>query len=219
MYEESTINSLGDETGEGEEVSASSDDRDIEPTTAQDTDDAERTTDEGDDSASGEVIKVAVDWVEFEGALENNSPDLRSFLNKITGDVMRVFEGGENSDVKLRQTEESDDFVFIEPISSREQYRWMEEFIEVVEEPTLKDKLNIAIDGKGAFRRFKDVLMGYPVERERILAWHPRLARNLCDVVIRSRCYCFCRDRRMLRPGRGDSRQWRCRRGKRRQLL
>ena len=46
----------------------------------------------------------------------------------------------------------------------------MEEFIEVVEEPTLKDKLNIAIDGKGAFRRFKDVLMAYPNERERWFA-------------------------------------------------
>jgi hypothetical protein len=120
-----------------------------------------------DDSGTVEPIKVAVDWIEFEGALENNSPDLRSFLNKITGDVIRVFEGGENSEMKLRQTEQSDDFIFIDPISSREQYRWMEEFIEVVEEPTLKDKLNIAIDGKGAFRRFKDVLMGYPTERER----------------------------------------------------
>jgi hypothetical protein len=122
------------------------------------------------EETSSETIKVAVDWVEFEGALENNSPDLRSFLNKITGDVIRVFESGDGSELKLRQTEESDDFLFIEPISSREQYRWMEEFIEVVEEPTLKDKLNIAIDGKGAFRRFKDVLMAYPVERERWFA-------------------------------------------------
>ena len=122
------------------------------------------------DSEPGETVKVAIDWVEFEGALENNSPDLRSFLNTITGDVIRIFESGEGSDLKLRQTEESNDFIFIEPISSREQYRWMEEFIEIVQESTLKDKLNIAIDGKGAFRRFKDVLMAYPTERERWFA-------------------------------------------------
>ena len=42
----------------------------------------------------------------------------------------------------------------------------MEEFIEETQDAVLKDKLNIAIDGKGAFRRFKDVLVGYPVDRE-----------------------------------------------------
>ena len=31
----------------------------------------------------------------------------------------------------------------------------------------LRGRLNQAIDGKGAFRRFKDVLLNYPVERER----------------------------------------------------
>lgn len=119
---------------------------------------------------TGEMSKVAIDWVELEGALENNSPELHSFLNRVTGDVIRIFEGGENSDLRLKQTEASPDYLYIDPISSREQYRWMEEFIESVEEPTLKDKLNIAIDGKGAFRRFKDVLMAYPNERERWFA-------------------------------------------------
>ncbi|MCP4678171.1 MAG: hypothetical protein GY854_22190 [Deltaproteobacteria bacterium] len=128
------------------------------------------------DESSGEKIKVAVDWVELEGALENNSPELHSFLNTVTGDVIRIFEGGEGAESRLKQSESSPDYVYIEPVSSREQYRWMEEFIEIVEEPTLKDKLNIAIDGKGAFRRFKDVLVGYPVERER---WFQKRASKL----------------------------------------
>lgn len=117
-----------------------------------------------------ETIKVAVDWVEFEGALENNSPDLRSFLNTVTGDVIRVFESGEGAEIQLTEIEESNNFLYIEPVSSREQYRWMEEFIEDVEDSGLREKLNIAIDGKGAFRRFKDVLMAYPSERERWFA-------------------------------------------------
>ena len=124
--------------------------------------------DEGGDD--GTAIHVAVDWVELEGALENNSPELHSFLNKITGDVIRIFRGSEDAEDRLREVENSPDFLYIEPISSREQYRWMEEFIETVEEANLKDKLNIAIDGKGAFRRFKDVLVGYPAERERWFA-------------------------------------------------
>ncbi len=124
------------------------------------------------------MTKVALDWVELEAALENNSPELHSFLNTVTGDVIRVFEGTENSEARLKQAETSPDFIYIEPISSRDQYHWMEEFIEMVEEPTLKDKLNIAIDGKGAFRRFKDVLVGYPSERER---WFNKRSARLRD--------------------------------------
>ena len=130
----------------------------------------ESSSEESPEESSRQEVTVAVDWVELEGALENNSPELHSFLNTVTGDVIRIFEGGENADLRLKQAETSPDYLYIDPVSSREQYHWMEEFIEVVEEPTLKDKLNIAIDGKGAFRRFKDVLVGYPVERERWFA-------------------------------------------------
>src|SRR5262249_57709623 len=58
-------------------------------------------------------------------------------------------------------------YLRIDPVSSREQYRWMERFIPMVEDPELQGKLSQAIDGKGAFRRFKDVLMAYGPERER----------------------------------------------------
>jgi hypothetical protein len=126
--------------------------------------------------APGEVTRVSIDWVELEGALENNSPELHSFLNKGTGDVVRIFRGSEGAEQRLREVENDGDYLYIEPISSREQYRWMEEFIEATEEPNLKEKLNIAIDGKGAFRRFKDVLVGYPEERER---WFGKRATKL----------------------------------------
>jgi hypothetical protein len=43
----------------------------------------------------------------------------------------------------------------------------MERYIPMVEGPELAGKLTQAIDGKGAFRRFKDVLMSYGPERER----------------------------------------------------
>jgi hypothetical protein len=47
----------------------------------------------------------------------------------------------------------------------------MERFIATVEEPELHQKLVASIDGKGAFRRFKDVLMAYALERERWFAF------------------------------------------------
>ncbi len=43
----------------------------------------------------------------------------------------------------------------------------MQVFIQTVEDEDLREKLRIAIDGKGAFRRFKNVLVKYPEQRER----------------------------------------------------
>jgi len=42
--------------------------------------------------------------------------------------------------------------------SSRQGYFDMEAFIETVDDPAMVDRLSIAIDGKGAFRRFRGVL-------------------------------------------------------------
>ena len=55
----------------------------------------------------------------------------------------------------------------------------MEQFVGSVADEPLRERLIISIDGKGAFRRFKDVLLAYPAERERwfsyraeLLHWH-----------------------------------------------
>ncbi|MFO8071090.1 MAG: UPF0158 family protein [Polyangia bacterium] len=125
-----------------------------------------------------DCIRVALDWMELEGALENNSPDLNSFLNTVTGDVIRIFRGSDNAKMRVDEAENDGDYLHIDPISSREQYRWMEEFIESVEDAVLKEKLTIAIDGKGAFRRFKDVLVAYPDDRERWFAMRSAKLRD-----------------------------------------
>lgn len=43
-----------------------------------------------------------------------------------------------------------------------ESYNMMVDFAEEVEDELLREKLNIALDGKGAFRRFKRVIGDYP---------------------------------------------------------
>ncbi len=42
----------------------------------------------------------------------------------------------------------------------------MAAFAEELKDEDLKEKLQIALDGKGAFRRFKDVVSRYPEKRE-----------------------------------------------------
>ena len=43
----------------------------------------------------------------------------------------------------------------------------MEQFITTINDPDTVDRLDIAIRGKGAFRRFKDVLSRWPDELQR----------------------------------------------------
>ena len=52
-------------------------------------------------------------------------------------------------------------------MGSRGGYRDMELFIATVGDPAIADRLEIAISGKGAFRRFKDVLSRWPSELQR----------------------------------------------------
>ncbi|WP_307060331.1 UPF0158 family protein [Streptomyces achromogenes] len=61
------------------------------------------------------------------------------------------------------EAEEDDDperWLYVPALGSRAGYRDMELFTEEVEDAALADSLRIAIGGRGAFRRFKDVLAG-----------------------------------------------------------
>jgi hypothetical protein len=51
----------------------------------------------------------------------------------------------------------------------RQGYRLMEQFAATVRDPSLREKLDVALDGKGAFRRFRNVLYDYPAERRQWL--------------------------------------------------
>ena len=125
-------------------------------------------------------IRVELDWDALEIAVERNSPDTDSYLDLTTGRVLTITTGDPEAAINRQNVSENiRNFVRIDPASSREQYRWMERFVgSVVDEP-LRERLVISIDGKGAFRRFKDVLLAYPAERERwfsyradLLHWH-----------------------------------------------
>ncbi|OQX69057.1 MAG: hypothetical protein B6A08_07145 [Sorangiineae bacterium NIC37A_2] len=109
---------------------------------------------------------VPVDWEALEDAFENNAPEVHSYLHIATGEVIRVVDGIADPGMHSRIATDPS-YLRIDPVSSREQYRWMERFIPMVEDEEVKRRLSQAIDGKGAFRRFKDVLMSYSVERER----------------------------------------------------
>ena len=125
-------------------------------------------------------VTVAIDWDALELSVERNAPDSDSYLDLSTGAVVSVVAGEpDTAIVNEKIAANIRGYLRVEPASSREQYRWMEKFVGSVADEALRERLIISIDGKGAFRRFKDVLLGFPVERERwfsyranLLHWH-----------------------------------------------
>ena len=123
---------------------------------------------------------VPINWTDLETAFERNSPDTESFLDLRSGEVVTLTQGAiDYGEQRARVQGGGDGFLRVDPAASREQYKWMERFVAHVTDEPLRERLIIAIDGKGAFRRFKDVLLNYPTERERwfsyradLLHWH-----------------------------------------------
>jgi hypothetical protein len=134
-------------------------------------------------TANGPVREVPVDWEALEDAFENNAPEVHSYLHLTTGEVLRVVDGVADPQMHVRIASDGN-YLRIDPVSSREQYRWMERFIPMVDSPELRAKLTQAIDGKGAFRRFKDVLMSYAPERERWFAFRSERLRTFMEAWL-----------------------------------
>ena len=101
------------------------------------------------------------------------------YLNIETGEIVDNLEGDLDDEVL-----ESDNYVYIEPISSRESYTFMEDFIMTVKDLELKRKLKIAINGRGAFRMFWQTLQDYPEEKKRWIAFQEKKMSQYIDTWI-----------------------------------
>ena len=121
--------------------------------------------------------RVPIDWDDLEIALTMHSDEQTSYLDLRTGKVELGANEVIGSDVGLSEEEVETGFtegylIRVEPLSSQIEYRWMAAFAETVADRRLREMLDLALDGRGAFRRFKAVLSDYPVERERWFAYH-----------------------------------------------
>jgi hypothetical protein len=62
----------------------------------------------------------------------------------------------------------------------------MERFIPMVDNTELRGRLHQAIDGKGAFRRFKDVLMAHAEEREKWFTYRSERLKTFMDAWLQA---------------------------------
>lgn len=114
--------------------------------------------------------KVKANLSELTDAFDNCRIGYEYYLDLETGELLIVsdeFMGtDETEEIYERMEDEPKRYLSIPTGSSREGYQDMVAFAESLEDGNLKDKLWIALNGRGAFRRFKDVLLSYPEKRE-----------------------------------------------------
>lgn len=103
-------------------------------------------------------------------AMEDSSYEYNYYLDLKTGKVLMISENMDDEEIE-KLTDEIDEnpdrYERIPRAEPHDAYEDMDDFIATVEDKHLVELLEVAIDGKGAFRRFKDVLVRYPEERER----------------------------------------------------
>ena len=120
--------------------------------------------------------ELAVDLELMQIAFDDREGDGQWFLDRETGDVVRL---NEIDDELSEQDEEAGERYTVIPYHGSESgYRDMAEFIDSVTDNRLRALLDVATRGKGAFRRFKDVLQEHPEERERWFAFQKERANH-----------------------------------------
>ncbi|MFC9839316.1 UPF0158 family protein [Rhodococcus sp. NPDC127530] len=105
---------------------------------------------------------LAVDLDELSSLLEGDPVYGGGRIDLRTGDTWPAMIADD-----LFANDDPDHWLSVYCEGSRAGYRDMESFIDSVTDPDLADRLTIAITGRGAFRRFKDVLAPTPDEFHR----------------------------------------------------
>lgn len=123
---------------------------------------------------------LPIDLEELAGILEGDPVHGGGRIGLRTGEVWPQAAidytrevGGEDPD-----EEDPDRWLAVWCEGSRDAYGDMEDFIEGISDRDRADRLSIAISGRGAFRRFKDVLARWPCELDRWYAFSDERQRG-----------------------------------------
>jgi Uncharacterised protein family (UPF0158) len=118
----------------------------------------------------------SIDLDMLETAMEDSDLANRYFLNLVSGEVVFFSDYlglSDEDDRLLEEIDGSNDYVAIERIPSHEAYQWMVDFVGEMVAPAdehAAETLSMALNGKGAFRRFKDTL--HLLDNQWLQAWY-----------------------------------------------
>ena len=132
------------------------------------------------DLETGEVILVTEDTRDqLDSITDRTGMEAIEAVNEaIQNEMIPDWQRESLHEAALVEFDRNNRFVQVPPADSRDGYADMEAFIETVSQPRLQERLQTAIQGKGAFRRFKDVLESAPEERERWFEYRDKRLRQ-----------------------------------------
>ncbi|MFO1172533.1 MAG: UPF0158 family protein [Hyphomicrobiaceae bacterium] len=120
---------------------------------------------------------------EVAGAIDMSPSEVDMYIHRVTGEIVMVEDSvlaairkkktprpsalpEESVEDARRVAAEKDAFVQLPAQQSYDGYRLMEDFCGTVEDARIRERLEDAIRGKGAFRRFKDMVRRTGVEQD-----------------------------------------------------
>jgi hypothetical protein len=137
-----------------------------------------------DAAARGPTRRAPVNFDDLGMALTADPAAWSYYLDRRSGEVQMVpvdrlddegtWPSGDEIDAGL----DAGQLIPIEPLGSSVEYGWMVEFAASVADARLRDRLEVALAGRGAFRRFKNTLLDDLVERERWFAFRDARLRE-----------------------------------------
>jgi hypothetical protein len=110
---------------------------------------------------------LPVDLEELSSVLEGDPANGGGRIDLRTGEVWPDFVF-ENLEIDIDEKDD-DHWLAVRCEGSRAGYRDMQRFVDTLPDPEQRDRLDRALRGRGAFRRFKDVLAGWPDD---VTRWH-----------------------------------------------
>ena len=120
---------------------------------------------------------LPVDLEELSDLLEGDSMSSGGRIDLKTGECWPELLDYDE-DALDEEDEDEGRWLHVEGEGSRPGYWDMEWFITTIDDPEAADRLAIAIRGRGAFRRFKDVLSRWPGELQRYLLFSEERQRG-----------------------------------------
>lgn len=135
-----------------------------------------------------EMIKIEAMWL-YE-ALEDHSGMVYSYLDKHTGEIIRISEMFETEEEKLETYEkiesEPDRWVQIDPMSSRDGFRIMERFVAGLPEGEDRRTLERALSYKKPFSNFRQAMQEMPALRDQWFKFHDTELRKAAEEWLKA---------------------------------
>lgn len=99
--------------------------------------------------------------------LEMMNSDMQSFLNIQTGKIITMFDNLESEYATNEIENNTENYISLPTHYDINEYSIMEDFIDSLDDIGIENQLYRAINGKGAFRYFRDTIRNLGIENKR----------------------------------------------------